>query len=108
MRNPKCERQFINGNCGAIVVCLCDLCHVESLCVALEAVKVSPWTTLLGSIHWLYVYLLMAQVSVLIHLIGLKVWHESLYCMLFDMAAPQCRQRCQPNTCDHPIDDCLV
>ena len=28
--------------------------------------------------------------------------------MYVDMIAPQCMQRCPCNTCDHPMDDCLV
>ena len=25
--NLRCDRQFVNGNCGAAVICFCDLCH---------------------------------------------------------------------------------
>ena len=39
----------------------------ESLCVALEAVSVAPWTALLQSIHWLYVYSRRVRMSVLVH-----------------------------------------
>ena len=28
--------------------------------------------------------------------------------MYVDMAAPQCRQGCLHNACDHPMDNCLV
>ena len=39
----------------------------ESQCAALEAVSVAPWTVLLWSIHWLYVYSCMVWMSVLVH-----------------------------------------
>ena len=77
----------------------------ESLCVALEAVSVAPWTTLWRLIHWLYVYSLKVWMSVLVHWIGLKELYGAPYCTYVDMAAPQCRQRWPYSACDHPIDD---
>ena len=44
---------------------ICDM--RESMCVALKAVSVVPWTALLQSVHWLYVYSHRVQMSVLVH-----------------------------------------
>ena len=80
----------------------------ESLCLALEAVSVAPWTALSWSIHWLYVFSHRVQISVLAHWVGWKVLFGALYCMYVDMVAPQCRQRWPCCACDHPFDVCLV
>ena len=47
----------------ASVICVMK----ESQYVVLEAVSVAPWTLLLQSINWLYVYSHMVQRSVLVH-----------------------------------------
>ena len=39
----------------------------ESLCLALEALSVAPWTASLRSVHWLYVYSHGVWISVLVH-----------------------------------------
>ena len=62
----------------------------ESLCVALEAEWVAPWTKVLQSIHWLEVYSCKVQMSDLVHWEGLKVLFGTLYCMKVDIAALQC------------------
>ena len=49
--------------CYASLICVLR----ESLCVALEAESVAPWTALLRSVHWLYVYSHRVQMSLLVH-----------------------------------------
>ena len=107
-RNPKCGSQFIDGNCGAIVVCLCDCVMRESPWIALEDVSVAPWMVVLRSVQWLCVYLCMIWISVLINGIDLKVLYGVLYYFTPHMAAFQCMQRCLHNAYDHATDDCFV
>ena len=80
----------------------------DNLCMAWEAEWVAPWTKLLRATHWLQVYSLNVRMIVLVHWEGLKLLLGTLYIMKVDIAAPQCRQRCPHNACNHPIKDCLV
>ena len=80
----------------------------ESLCVALEDLRVALRTALLLSVHWLYVFSRRVQMSVLVHWVGWKVLFGVLYCIYVDMAALQCRLRWLHSVCDHPMNDSLV